>query len=401
VTHRLTRAHAILGALSITETVSWGILYYAFAVFLTPMARELGASNAQVTGAFSLALVISGVAGIAVGRWLDRGSPRLLMTLASIAGVALVLAWSQVTTLTALYAVWIGIGLVMAAVLYEPAFVVLAKWFADPDARRRALTALTLVAALASFIFLPLSQALIEANGWRDALVILAVILAAITVPLHAIALRRPPRAHVESSPTRSTATSDALRTVPFWLLTGAFFLGTFAGTAMVVHLVVFLLRDGESAAFAALATGLIGVMQIPGRLLFGPLASRTPRAVATASIFLAVAAGVAVIVAVEARAAILAGVVLLGMGNGMTTLARATAIADLYGPASYGAIGGVAASATTGARAAGPLLGALWAAAVGYHALLWTFVGLAVAAAAMAYVAETRHAAIAEPVVA
>lgn len=394
---RLSRAGAILGALAVTETVSWGILYYAFAVFLTPMVGALGASNVQVTGAFSVALATSGVAGIAVGRRLDRGSPRALMTIGSLAGVALVVAWSQVTSLTALYAVWIGIGLVMAAVLYEPAFVVLAKWFADPAGRRRALTTLTLVAALASFIFLPLSQALIDAHGWRDALVILAIVLAAVTVPLHLCVLRRPPDAHAHRSATAGAPAGEALRTATFWLLTGAFFLGTLAGTALVVHLVVFLVRDGQSAAFAAFATGLIGIMQIPGRLLFGPLARHAARPVATATIFLAVAVGVTIIVALEARAAVLAGVALLGMGNGMSTLARATAIADLYGSAAYGLIGGVAASATTGARAAGPVLGAVWAAAVGYHALLWTFAGLALVAAGMAYVAEARH----EPAVA
>ena len=103
------------------------------------------------------------------------------------------LAWSQVDGLAAFYALWIALGLVMAIVLYEPAFTVLAKWFPDADQRRRAMTALTLVAALASFIFLPLSQALIDAHGWRDALVILALVLGAITIPLHALVLRRRP----------------------------------------------------------------------------------------------------------------------------------------------------------------------------------------------------------------
>ena len=379
----------MLGALAVTETVSWGILYYAFAVFVTPMAAALAATDAQVTGAFSLALAISGAAGIAVGRWLDRASPRPLMTAGSVAGAALVVAWSQVDSLLALYAVWIGIGLAMAAVLYEPAFVVLAKWLTDPAARRRALTSLTLVAALASFIFLPVSQALVDAHGWRDALLVLAAVLAAITVPLHAGVLRRAPVDVRAERAAPSATPREALRTRAFWLLTGAFFLGTLASTALVVHLVLFLVRDGHSPAFAAFAVGLIGLMQIPGRLLFGPLAAWAPRPVAMASIFLAVAAGVVVIALVEARAAVLAGVGLIGMGNGMATLARATAIADLYGPAAYGLIGGVAASATTGARAAGPLLGALWAAVVGYHALLWTFAALAAAAAGMAYAAE------------
>jgi MFS family permease len=177
-----TRAWGIVGALSVTETVSWGILYYAFALFLIPMQRDLGFSAAELTGAFSVALLVSGAAGIAVGRFLDRHSPRALMTIGSAAGAALVLAWSQVHGLVAFYAIWVAIGLVMAAVLYEPAFTVLAKQFPATADRRRAMTAMTLVAALASFIFMPLAQALIDAHGWRDALIALAVILAVVTL---------------------------------------------------------------------------------------------------------------------------------------------------------------------------------------------------------------------------
>ena len=122
-----SRAWAIVGALSVTETVSWGILYYAFAAFLLPMQRDLGFSAAQLTGAYSLALGVTAVVGIAVGRFLDRRSPRLLMTVASLAGSLLVVAWSQVNGLAAFYALWIGIGLVMSAVLYEPAFTIIAS----------------------------------------------------------------------------------------------------------------------------------------------------------------------------------------------------------------------------------------------------------------------------------
>jgi predicted MFS family arabinose efflux permease len=387
-----TRRHGILAALSITETVSWGVLYYAFAVFIVPMRDALGMSDTALTGAFSLALLISGVAGIGVGRRLDRRSPRPVMTLGSVAAVALVVAWSQVSSPAALYAVWIGIGLVMATVLYEPAFVVIAKWFSDPAERRRALTTLTLVAALASFIFLPVSQSLIDAHGWRDAALVLAVVLGVVTVPLHGLVLRHAPPPGSASDQEAEPAPRDVLRRAAFWLFTGAFFLGTLAGTALVVHLVLFLVRDGQSASFAAFAVGLIGLMQIPGRVLFAAVAARVPRNIATATIFLGIAAGVAIIVTVEGRAAVLAGVALIGMGNGMTTLARATGVADLYGSASYGLIGGIVASATTGARAAGPVLGAAWAVVVGYRGLLWSFAVLAVLAAVLAYVAETRH---------
>ena len=67
------------------------------------------------------------------------------------------------------------------------------------------MTAMTLVAALASFIFLPLAQALIDAHGWRDALLVLAVILASVTVPLHAVVLRTAPAVDPAEHPRPST----------------------------------------------------------------------------------------------------------------------------------------------------------------------------------------------------
>ena len=387
-----TRAWGIVGALSITETVSWGILYYAFAVFLLPMQQELGHSAAQLAGAFSLALLVSAVAGIAVGRHLDRRGPRALMTSGSVAGVLLVLAWSQVHGLAAFYLLWAGLGVVMAAVLYEPAFVVLAKWFPEPGERLRAMTAMTLVAALASFIFLPLAQALIDAHGWRDALVVLAVVLAVVTIPLHAVALRAAP-AHPRTK-QRSASAREAVRSAPFWLLSLAYFLATIAAIAVIVQGIPFLLERGYGTVFAAFAIGLIGVSQIPGRMVFAAVGARVPEPWSSVSVFALIAAGILLVVAVDAPAAVVAGMILLGMGNGMATLVRATTIADRYGAASYGAIASVMGAGTTSARAVAPVAAAAWAATVGYAAMLVTLCALATLAALLAFAAERYPAA-------
>src|SRR5918994_4392460 len=112
----------IAGTLAFTETVSWGVLYYAFAVFLVPMQEEMGWSQTAITGAYSLGLLISGLAAPLVGRWLDRHGPRGLTTLGSIVGAALLLVWASVEDLLVFYLVWVGIGLAMEANLYEPAF---------------------------------------------------------------------------------------------------------------------------------------------------------------------------------------------------------------------------------------------------------------------------------------
>jgi MFS family permease len=175
------RGWLLVAALAASETTAYGVLAYAFAVFLVPMQQELGWSRTALTGAYSVAIIVSGVAAIPVGRWLDRHGARALMTAGSAAATLLVLAWALVSDLTVFYAIWVGVGLTMAAVLYEPAFVVIATWFGDAE-RRRALLTLTVVAGFASAIYVPLAGWLVQAQGWRDALIVLAALLVPLSV---------------------------------------------------------------------------------------------------------------------------------------------------------------------------------------------------------------------------
>src|SRR5438552_13209482 len=121
ISSRIYYGWIVVAALCVTETVTWGIVYYGFPVFLRPMEEALGASRVAITGAFSIGLAVAALAGISVGRWLDRHGPRALMTLGSCLATALCFAWAHVQSLTALYAVWFGMGFAMATTLYEPA----------------------------------------------------------------------------------------------------------------------------------------------------------------------------------------------------------------------------------------------------------------------------------------
>jgi MFS family permease len=388
----------IVAVLAVTETVSWGVLYYAFAVFLAPMQRSLGWSKTELTGAFSVALATSAVAAFPVGRWLDRHSPRPLMTLGSLAGALLVLAWSQVHDLLLFYLVWVGIGLAMACVLYEAAFTVVTKWFRAR--RRQALTAVTLVGGFASFVFSPLSNWLIDVQGWRQALITLALILAALTVPLHALFLGpAPPRTDQgvpplmtgdlpAPLPEREVAARAALSSRGFWYLALSFVLSSFAISAVAVHLIPYLLEGGRSTRFAAFAAGLMGLMQVPGRLLFSATARLLPPRYEASAVFLLQGVGLAALAATTAAPGVIAAVSVFGMGNGMATLVRATSLADAYGAAFYGSIAGVAAACATAARAVAPVAAAAaYVAFGGYEPLLW----LLAAASALAALAAHR----------
>lgn len=378
---------AMVLALSITETTSFGILYYAFAVFLAPMNEDLGWSIAQLTGAFSLSLLISGVAAIPVGRWLDRHGPRAMMTVGSVIATALVLAWAAVDSLLVFYLIWIAIGLVMAAVLYEPAFYVVAIWFRR--GRGRALTVLTFLAGLASVIFIPLANFLVDSYGWRTALVILAAILGVVTIPLHGLVLRRSPQAMgLEPDGYRASAIAtaspapaetsftvrEALRAAPFWWLNAAFFCANLATMTIVIHLIPYLIREGYSPGFAATAAGAIGLLALPGRLIFTPLGGRIDRRYVTSAIFACQTAALLVLLLWQATAGVIAFVILFGVGFGAITPARAALVSEMYGPAHYGSINGIVSMFITASRAIAPVgAGVLFTVLASYQPVLWT----------------------------
>jgi MFS family permease len=390
-------------ALAISETVSWGILYYSFSVFQVPMEKELGATRAQLSGAFSVALLLSGLAALPVGWWIDRRGARGLMTVGSLCAVALVWAWSRVEDLNQLYLVLSGIGLTMAAVLYDPAFAVITAWFVRY--RRRALTLLTLMAGLASTIFLPLANWLLIQQGWRWALVTLAIILFIVTVPLHAFVLRRRPQdegllpdgetlrtkeATTRPLNPRSATTREALRSVSFWSLTASFILSSAVGVAVGLHFIPYLIEHGYSSTFAASVAGLIGFMQVVGRVFFAPLSRWLRRQWLVAGILLIQAVALLTLISLRETVGVIVFVILFGMTNGVLTLARAASIADFYGPNAYGSINGVLSFWTTLARAAGPLILAFLYTSAGQYEMPFVFlVGVTGLAALAYYIAE------------
>ena len=395
---RLYYGWVLVAVLAVTETVSYGVLQYAFPVFLAPMQAELGWSRTAMTGAFSLASLVSGFAAIPAGRWVDRHGARGLMTAGSLLAALLLLAWAATDGLAAFYAIWAGLGLAMAAVLYEPAFAVVASWF--HRLRGRALTLLTFVAGFASVIFVPLATWLVEAYEWRRALVWLAVTLAATTIIPHALLLRRRPEdlGLLPDGGSReedddgggasihhpSVPADEAIRGAPFRWLTISFSLSSLTTTALAVHLIPLLLERGYAPAFAGAAMGAVGLMALPGRLIFTPLGSRWPRAAVTASIFLLQALGIAALMVGDGRGWVWACVALFGAGFGAITPARAALLAELYGPREYGRISGVLAMYLALARAAAPVgASILYALGGGYAPVLWTLLAACLAAGA------------------
>ena len=356
----------IVFALAITETISWGILYYAFTVFLTPMEQDLGWSRAELTGGFSLMLLMTGAMAFFVGTWIDRHGSRGLMTVGSILASLLVVAWSQVTDRTHFYLIWAGLGVCAATVWYEPAFAVVAAWFVRR--RGRALATITFAAGLASTIFIPLSEALRTALGWRDAVLALGILLAVTTIPLHAVVLRRHPADlgllpdgdnfgdESKTVKLKPITLGNALNSRFFWMLTLAFSLAGLAMSAIRVHFIPFLTDSGIDSGTAALASGAIGIMQVAGRLVFSPIEERLSIRLMVGGIFALQAAAILVLLFGLSPFVIIVFVIIFGATVGAQTLARASIIAETYGATHYGRISSVMSIFLTLAGTAAPV---------------------------------------------
>ena len=224
--------------------MSWGSLYYAFAVIAGPMAAEMGWSSPAINGALSAGLAATGFASFFAGRAIDIYGGRVLMTAGSTAAALLLLAWSQVTEIWQLYAVWIAMGAVFSTVLYEPVFAVMARELKD-DYRRGIIT-ITLLGGLASTAFIPLTQFLVDVSDWRRALMVLAAIQVPFGIILHWFVLGQSSTSAIIAKATVPKGrVRKALATPVFWLLALSYGGHAFMFTGLTFHIIPLLTERG------------------------------------------------------------------------------------------------------------------------------------------------------------
>jgi len=370
----------ILVSLCVTQVTSWGILYYAFPVLSGRISAATGWSPPALTAAFSAGLVVSAVAGVGVGRWIDQHGPRGVMTLGSVVAVLAVVAIAAAPTLPVFVAAWLVAGVAMAGALYPPAFAALTRWYGPRSIG--ALTVLTLAGGFASTIFAPITAALADLLDWRGVYLVLAAILAVVTIPAHAIGLRRPWPRLAETAPAVQRP-AHIVTSRPFVALAVALALAACASHAAVVNLVPLLTERGIGIGVAAIILGLGGAGQVLGRLGYAPLHRHLDVRSRTVAVLLGVAVSTVLMAALTGLVGLVAAVVFAGVVRGLLTLVQATAVSERWGAAHYGRLTGVLLAPATMTAALAPWIGAALAAGPGgYAAMFWVMGAVALAAA-------------------
>lgn len=373
-----TMSSAAIAALGLGQLVNWGVLYYAFAVLLQPVQTELGQPAWLVTGAFSLALLVSALVAPMVGRWSDRGLAPRAIVLGGLGAATLLGVWAWQPGLLTLYLVWAGLGVCMAAALYEPAFAIVTRAHTAAGHRLRALAVVTVFGGLASTVFLPLTAGLVAWAGWRGAVMALALLLVA-SAALAGFGLRSASdnAAGAESRFHAFIVSAETVRRMR--ALSVVFGVASFASASFVANLVPALGERGVSPTAAALLGGLFGVMQLPGRAW---LVSR--RVTFSADLLVAIslalqALGLLVVALVPTRAAVAVGVMAFAVGSGLTTLARPYVVQARFALEQSGLANGTLARAQQLSRAVGPIAASA-AAGLSNHVTVLVVLGLVLA---------------------
>jgi MFS family permease len=385
--------------LSLPQLITWGSVFYTFSLLMSPLEAELGMTRAESSLAFSLALLAEGLMAYRVGRWIDAGHERAVMTLGSVwTGLGL-LGHSWVQTVAGFYAAWIWLGLGMAATLYTPAFAVVTRRFAQDF--RRAIITLTFLGGLASTVFIPLFSWWMALWGWRQALWALAALQFLVCVPLHAWLLQRTPSKPTDKHTLQDGASTqvpasvrDHLRQKPFWLLALFMVFMMSVTSALPAHMITLLQEAGLSPAWVIAVPAAIGVIQVLGRVVLFVFERRWDVHTANRWIPAFIPMGVlALLLGGFHPAGALLFVMLFGLGNGMITIVKGTALAQYVSREHVGQLNGLLGMPIALARAAAPLaLGLLWSPVWGYKlALIWLLAASLMATAAM-WMAQ-RHA--------
>jgi MFS family permease len=346
-------------ALGITQITAWGTSYYCLGVLAGPIGRDTGWSRGFVFLGFTVALLAMGVVSNAVGRAIDRHGGRAVMTLGTALVSVGLFALSQARSEVAYLVVWAFLGVGMRLCLYDAAFAALVQ--VAPSRGRIAISYLTLFGAFASSVFWVVGHALEEQLGWRQTLVVFALVNLVVCLPLHWLGLARHesdrsagpsgPVASADGPPLEGTTRSIAMTLFALIMSLNGFVFGVIS-----VQLVPLLEAAGLATAAAVWVASLKGVAQFGGRVVEIVFA-RNLHAISVGRIAIGILppALALLLAGTSSLPVVIAFTLLMGASQGVITIVRGAVPLALFGAKGYGAVLGLIATPVLVVNAASP----------------------------------------------
>jgi MFS family permease len=326
-------------------------LHGTFGVFFVAMVDAFGWSRAVTAGAISLAIIFEGACLPWAGGLIDRIGGRKTLLLGGLV-LATGLAFSS--TISAIWQFYFWVGIVCAAgiamVGMVPHVAILSREF--PQRRGTALGIAWAGGGVGIVLLVPVTQLMIDAWGWPVAYLGLAAITVALIIP--PVQLFLPKTGHRAASASREDRTGardpqdwtvkQALLNPAFWLLFTARTLASLGNQIIVTHQIAHAVDVGYAKVFAASIFGLMGVISIGGRILFGYLADVMRREMVFTWVQIISAIGTLALLAMhdaDMPWLLYLYAVCYGLGQGSRALVLSAISADIFHGKHFGAIFG------------------------------------------------------------
>jgi MFS family permease len=372
----------IVLATNVICMLGFGTWLYSFGVFFKPMASEFGWTRAMTAGAYSLRNIEGGIASPIVGWAVDKYGARIVIIIGAIVSGFSFTLMPLVDSLLSFYLIYgILLSAGMSAMLYLPAWTVIAKWF-----NRRLTLAMAVLAVGAGFgglICAPSAAYLIAHFGWRMAFVVLGIAIWVIVLPLAFVVRNHPselglwpdgdeptdehgnriePTLEPNGAIGNATSPGDftlkqALMSSSFWMLALAFFFQGLAHSTVIVHTVPALTDAGIPEQQAALSIGLLTLVSVIGRLSFGVLGDYLTKRYLFMASYAMMGLGVLVLMEARTMPMVYLFIFLFGVGFGGNVPLMPAIRVEYFGRAAIGKIQGVMNPVMMFAGATGPIL--------------------------------------------
>ena len=371
----------IVGAAFTVLFVVYGI-QFSFGTFVGDVVADTGWSETRLQLIFAIYIGLYSALSALSGWLTDRWGPRPIVATGSVLLTGGYLLWA---TSDSLIIVALGMGIVAPLGMscsWVPCNATVVRWFV---VRRGLATAIaTSGGSLANILVPPIAALLVDAYGWRVAIVGMSI-FGGVCMLLSSLALERDPESigqvpdgspmssrHTTEDGLTGVSPAEAWRSVTYWQIFGMYALTFVAVFIPFVHLVQFAQSLGASLQTASTVISAIGIGGLVGRLVMGPISDRIGR---KTSVILALGIETAAFMGM----AISSGLWLLypsaaafGFAYGGGVVVFPPLVADLFGRAHAGAIVGRI-FATAGSMAAiGPYVAQLIHNALGDYR--WAF---------------------------
>lgn len=376
-------------SLASTVMVAFGVILYGFSIFVTDAAAGSEFSKTVLSVGYGGSVVAGGLLAIPVGRRADRAGVRGITALGGVlggCGMAIFALASQ--SWHVLVAWWFFLGPAGAMLFYEATFIAVDQWFAAGQ-RGRAFGAVTLIGGLAGIIFIPATDWLVSAFGWRATSWVLGALVMSIALGTAAFALRTvagPPLSHGLATRERGLG-RRLLQDRRFLLHTAAMVLIFFAVQGIFAHRVAVFEEVGFDVTAIAWWAAAASALSLPGRWIAPVLAGRfggvNVQIVTTTVLVL----GAAAMVDGSSSWQLVGHFVLFGIAFGAFLPLRALTMAEWFSGDRYGATMGSQWTVITLIGAAGPaVVGAMRDAADDYSAAVIVIVTALAAGTALLF---------------